>query len=381
MNPLRYPRTVAENRAGRVPRPSWVTYLVCNRCNARCGMCDSWKLPRGYELTVSEVDRIFGQVGDVDVVRLSGGEPFLRTDMLELAEAVMARSTPGVLHITTNGSFPDRIRRFVEQFSRPRRLRFMVSLDGLPEVHDASRGRVVTFDRAMRTIEALVDLRGRLGVEVSVNHTVISAESMADHEGIRARMRPLGVDVHSVLAYEDSAMYGAERRGTRADDLIVLDGYPLHSALEGADAIGFVEAELARLPEIADRAVRHGKRYYLHGLLDRLLGAEAPKPKPKCTALRSHLRILPDGKVPVCQFNTEVVGDLRVEHFENIWHGLAARDRRDWVDACDGCWAECEVMPSAIYTGDILPPLRRKRGSKPVVNPHPPRSPRPSPAS
>jgi MoaA/NifB/PqqE/SkfB family radical SAM enzyme len=71
-------------------------------------------------------------------------------------------------------------------------------------------------------------------------------------------------------------------------------------------------------------------------------------------ALRSHLRLLPDGGVPVCQFNTEQVGNLLHEDFDTVWHSAAARSQREWVDACSGCWAECEVMPNAIFSGDII---------------------------
>lgn len=356
MNPLRYPLRVVQNRTGSVPKPSWCTYLVCNRCNARCTMCDSWQIPRGYELTPDEVADVFRKIGPLDVVRLSGGEPFLRADMLDVAESVMLESEPAVLHITTNGSFPDRVERFARAFSQPERLRFMVSFDGLAEEHDKNRGKVVTFDLAFETVRRLKALRAR-GVDVSVNHTVINEQSLRDNEGLRRLLGELDVDVHSVLAYEDSAMYGRERRGKRADDLVVLKPYPLHPALAGADAVGFVEREIERLDEMSDPMIRWGKRYYLEGLAARLRGESDPKPKPKCVALRSHIRLLPNGDVPVCQFNTKVVGNLREQSFDAVWRNVEAREQRAWVDACKGCWAECEVMPNAIYSGDILRPM------------------------
>lgn len=302
-----------------------------------------------------EVGTVFRKIGDLDVVRLSGGEPFLRTDMLELAEAVMEASRPGVLHITTNGSFPDRIENFARAFSRPKRLRFMVSFDGVGTTHDENRGKRVTFDRAMDTVRRLVRTRTDRGVEVSINHTVISNQSLEENGSLRAIMTELGVDVHSVLAYSDSAMYGETRRGTRASDLIVLQDYPLHEKLDRAASIRFVEAEIESLDQTQDRATRWGKRYYLAGLKARLERQPNPRPKPKCTALRSHIRLLPDGSVPVCQFNTEIVGNLRESSFDDVWH-RASRDARSWVDACGGCWAECEVVPSALYSGDILRP-------------------------
>ena len=348
-----YPLRVLQNRLGLVPKPSYCTYLVCDRCNARCGMCDSWRMPRGVELTPQQVSQVFTKLGALDAVRLSGGEPFLRGDLLELAEAVMAASAPGVLHITTNGSFPDRIAAFARAFSRPRRLHFMVSFDGLRDEHDRNRGRKVTFERALRSVDELVALRDT-GVRVSVNHTIISRRSLRDHAALTELMAARGVDTQWVLAYSGSSMYEQPRRGQRADDLVLARGYPLHPDLDAPESLDFARAELDRLCDLKSPVLRLAKRYYLEGLIARLEGAEAPRPKPKCVALRSHLRLLPDAGVVVCQFNTERVGNLLEQSLEQIWHASGTRSSRAWADACTGCWAECEVMPNAIYSGDLV---------------------------
>ncbi len=340
-------------RHGGAIRPSWCTYLVTYRCNARCGMCDSWRMKPGTELTQAQVDALFAKVGRLDVVRVSGGEPFLREDLSALCAAIERRSKPLVLHLTTNGSFPDRAEAFARAALQPKRLRFMVSLDGLAETHDRSRGSEVTFESALETVRRLVALRS-IGVRVSVNHTVISPESLADSEGLRERLDSLGVDLHSVLAYAESSMYGYRLRGKKADHLIVPKGYPLHPKLAGADVVGYVKDELRRARNLRDPAVRLGKRYYLRGLLARLREEVDARPRPPCVALRSHLRLLPDGRVPVCQFNTETVGNLATQSYDEVWLGKAATESRQWVDDCPGCWAECEVMPNAIYSGDLL---------------------------
>jgi MoaA/NifB/PqqE/SkfB family radical SAM enzyme len=344
--------TVLENRRGGVPRPLWCTYLVSYRCNARCGMCDSWRMKPGAELNVDEVARIFGDVGRLEVVRLTGGEPFVRADFETLAARVFERSRPRVLHVTTNGSLPERIEAFVRAFPAPARLRFLVSLDGLAPEHDANRGSDVTFERACESVGRLLAFR-RSGVRVSVNHTVISARSLADAPALRAEFAALGVDVQSVLAYSSSATYGIKLRGKRAEHLVHPRGYPLHPALAGADVVGFVEDELRATRDIRDPLLRLGKRYYLRGLRARLLGRARPFGPPRCVAVRSHLRIMPDGSVPVCQFNGEVLGNLRDQSLATIWGSPAAASARSWVDACPGCWAECEVLPSAVLTGDI----------------------------
>lgn len=323
-------------------------------------MCDSWRIRPGDELTPEQVGAVFGKLGRLDVVRLTGGEPFLCNDLAQSAEQVLSISRPVVLHITTNGSFPERAVELVQQCSDARKLRFLVSFDGLAAQHDRNRGKNVTFELAMETVRRLAVLRKTHGIAVSINHTVISPESLADNEGLRSMAAELGVEVHSVLAYADSAMYGAELRGGKAEHLIVPAGYPLHPLLEGADTLGFVRRELERTKQYRSPALRWGKRYYLRGLLARLSGngranrRAGAEPRPRCVALRSHIRILPDGGVPVCQFNTEQVGNLLSESFDEVWHNEQMRASRAWVDACPGCWAECEVVPNAIYSGDIL---------------------------
>jgi MoaA/NifB/PqqE/SkfB family radical SAM enzyme len=258
-----------------------------------------------------------------------------------------------VLHVTSNGSFPDRILRFAEAFRDPRRLQFLISFDGLENEHNASRGADVLFATAAETVERLARLRPR-GIGVSINHTIASVRSLEDHAGLVARFAPLGVSVQPVLAYAESAMYSLKRVGRKAEDLIAATGYPLHPRLKGADVIGFVRRQLADLRAVRDLPARIAKRYYLRGLLARLRGERRSRPHPKCVALRSHLRLLPDGSVPVCQFNTEKVGNLLRQSFEEVWHAAPARSSRQWVDDCPGCWAECEVIPSALYSGDLF---------------------------
>jgi len=58
--------------------------------------------------------------------------------------------------------------------------------------------------------------------------------------------------------------------------------------------------------------------------------------------------------VPTCQFNTVRAGNLRHQSFAEVWNGVDARRQRQWADACPGCWAECEVVPNALYSGHLL---------------------------
>src|SRR6185369_6610252 len=135
--------TVAR-RSGRVPPlPLNLTFSVSYRCNARCRTCNVWK-KRVDDLTLEEYRAIFDSLGrSVYWVTFSGGEPFLRPDLIDIIASCYDVCRPSIINIPTNGLLPDRILGGVARLSRHARdSRIVVnfSLDGVGERHDELRG-------------------------------------------------------------------------------------------------------------------------------------------------------------------------------------------------------------------------------------------------
>ncbi len=330
-------------------RPKVLTYTVTFRCNARCVMCDSWRIERQDELTLDELDRILPQIGHLDAVRLTGGEPFVRTDLLEIAQLVDRHVAPRMLHVTTNAFLTERVIEFVERRDRVRPLHLLISLDGLRDKHDEVRAVPRAYDRTLATLEALAPRRKELNLKLAVNQTVLDEEGARQYRPLRAELERLGVRNHLVVAYAESATYSVERdqdKAPNASGEYTTHGHFSRAALR--TLLDEAREDLASLP----RAERLAKSYYLRGLRQRLLG-EGEATQPPCVALDAHLRLFPNGDVPTCQFNSKVVGNLRQQTFTALWNSAAALQQRDWVQRCPGCWAECEVLPSAVYTGAL----------------------------
>ncbi|MCB9914592.1 MAG: radical SAM protein [Planctomycetes bacterium] len=356
-------RTIGSHqRSDGERRPRLLTHTVTFKCNARCVMCDSWRLSGKGDLTLDEVDAVYAQLPRLDAVRLTGGEPFVRADFAELVELAQRRLRPLQLHVTTNGFLTDAVVAFCEQRTRTQPLDLLVSLDGVGATHDRIRGRAGAWTATYETLRRLAPRAGELGLRLRVNQTIVDAEGLDAYRELRAALAPLGLRPQVVLAYAESAMYSTERDL----DLVPDDasGYEAFGDLEERDLralLDLVEADLDALPFLD----RQAKRYYLRGLRARALG-EGPRLAPPCVALHSHLRLLPNGDVPTCQFSTKVVGNLREASFDSVWTSLRAEERRAFVRACPGCWAECEVLPSAVYSGDLfLHRLRKRAGSRP----------------
>lgn len=338
------------------PTPRVLTYTVTFRCNARCVMCDSWRIGRQDELSLSELESIFAQLPTLDAVRLTGGEPFVRQDLCEIVALVEHTLRPRMLHITTNGFLTDRIVDLAERRDRSRPLHVLVSLDGVGAKHDEVRAVPKAWERAMATLEALAPRRRELNLRLAVNQTVLDADGASHYRPLRDALRGLGIKNHLVIAYAESATYSVERDIDRAPDAV--GGYTTHGHFTQAALRALLDQareDLAELP----RAERVAKSYYLRGLRQRLLGEGKPE-GPECVALRAHLRLFPSGDVPTCQFNSKIVGNLRHQSFGEVWSSVTADEQRRWVARCPGCWAECEVLPSAVYTGALARHVARR---------------------
>jgi MoaA/NifB/PqqE/SkfB family radical SAM enzyme len=367
---LGFARTLYRNRHQQDDLPRFLTYTVTFGCNARCIMCDSWKMPSPNDLTLDEVRQIFAQLPKMDAVRLTGGEPFVRRDLAQIADAVRKSLDPFVLHITTNGFLTKRIVEFCETRDRRLPLQLMVSLDGTSEKHNHVRGHSSAWDMAIRTIEELAPRRKELRMQLFVNQTIVDADGVSEYKKLRDVLRPLGVRNNVVMAYDTSATYNMEKEVDVAPTEIgQFTTFGEFTRDDIRELVTEVEHDLRDAPLLE----RLSKRYYLRGIANRLLN-QVGSPNPPCVALNSHLRIFPNGDVPTCQFNTKTVGNLRQQSFAEVWKSARAGEQRAWVRKCPGCWAECEVLPSAIYTGDLLfhshlPIVDPPRRPQPVLTP------------
>jgi Fe-coproporphyrin III synthase len=341
---------VLRQRCGLPVPPRLLTYTVTFGCNARCIMCDSWKMPVRDELTLDDLQRIFAQLPRLDAVRLTGGEPFVRRDLSDIADLASRRLRPLILHVTSNGFLTGRIVRFCEQRDHAVRLHLLVSVDGVGEKHNQVRGSRLAWQSVMETLQAVAPMQRRWNVRLAVNQTIVDAEGVDHYRQLREILRPLGVSHQVVLAYDTSATYNVESEIDVAPRQVgQFTTFGEFTAENLRTLLNEAERDTDSLPWFE----RQAKRYYLRGVRHRLLH-DRGAPNPSCVALQSHLRLFPNGDVPTCQFNSRVVGNLREQSFAEVWQSAAAQEQRDWVRRCPGCWAECEVLPNAVYTLDLF---------------------------
>lgn len=358
---------VWRRRMGRSVLPRMLTYTVTFRCNARCIMCDSWKMKGENDLQLPEIESIFQRLPKMDAVRLTGGEPFARPDLLEIVELAIRHLKPLGLHITTNGFLTERIIDLCERRTRSIPLQVMVSLDGLKEHHNYVRGSSIAWSSATKTLELLAEKRKAWNLDLVVNQTIVDGDGLMHYRQLKAFLKPLGIRHQTVVAYDTSATYNLKKEIDVSPAQV--GQFTTFGVFKEEDLrllFDEINEDLDSLPWWARRA----KQYYLAGIRERLLSSERSEDwtNPPCAALHSHLRIFPNGDIPTCQFNSQTIGNLRKNSFAEIWESQFAKEQKEWVKSCVGCWAECEILPSAVYSLDLLLPKNKRKATNVVAH-------------
>jgi len=88
---------------------NYLRLAVTDRCNLRCFYCMPEEgikyLPKKELLTFEEIERLISLLAAMGIskIRLTGGEPFVRTDLMSLIRKITSIEGIQDVHITTNG--------------------------------------------------------------------------------------------------------------------------------------------------------------------------------------------------------------------------------------------------------------------------------------
>jgi len=149
-----------------------ITYLrvsVTDRCDFRCVYCMAEHqtfLPKKDLLTLEELERLCGAFIEkgVERLRITGGEPLVRKDVMRLIERLGARLGSGLkeLTLTTNGS---QLARYAGALKDAGVRRINVSLDTL----DPDKFRAITRWGDLKGVLAGIDAAQAAGLSVKIN--------------------------------------------------------------------------------------------------------------------------------------------------------------------------------------------------------------------
>lgn len=300
--------------------PLALTVNVTNRCNSKCKLCKIYR-KNTLELNLGEFEKIFSNFkGDIFWLTITGGEPFLREDLVEICKSAYRNFHPMMINIPTNGIFYEIIAQSVERILNecPKtHITINLSLDQFAERHDEIRGVKDSFKFAMETFKRLRAINHpnfTLGI-----HTVLSKYNIKDFPVFSKKLMELKPDTYIVEIAQERAEL----------DNIGLDIQPdLRDFLE---AINYFRKNIinADYKTIAKIIQSFRLRYY--ELIIKML--KEGRQVISCYAGFSTAYISSDGEVWACCVKAKSMGNLRDNNynFRKIWFSKKADNIREGI--------------------------------------------------
>jgi radical SAM protein with 4Fe4S-binding SPASM domain len=293
--------------------PSTVYWICTQGCNLRCTYCyQDASVARDHELSTAEGYDLVDQALEAGVRTFvfTGGEPFHRRDLLEIARYSKSRGLR--TNVITNGGYVTarRAREIAQIFDK-----VTVSLDhAVAAHHDRERGK-----GSWRRPAKAIDLLMQQGVNVDIN-SVLSRSGLPDVDKLLAFVRSRPIGQHRITPrYPMGRGADSRRDELTPEELLDLDDN-LHRASEALD-----------FSSIENRAARYSRATKSKGLL-----------RSHCGAGLSEVSIDPEGWVYPCKLLQKKeyrAGNIRDHRLVEIFSDdpVLASFRRPFVDTLKPC--------------------------------------------
>ncbi|MBI3950393.1 MAG: radical SAM protein [Acidobacteria bacterium] len=318
-----------------LPSPPFLILFINSICNMKCEHCFYWRnLNRRDDLSKEEIFALSRSLGRIENLNLSGGEPFLRKEFSEICRQFIRHNKVRQIYVPTNGWYTEKM---IEQISVTLEERTLdlfaveLSLDGMPEFHDKFRVAPGSFERAMRTYDALAKLQER---DPRLRIHAVSTATGINMEEIQ-RLTTFLFDRCPKMDHHNLAII----RGDRKDPS--LQGPSLRQYRELYEYIRRLwrPREVGRYGAMVEPMLQWAKLRTL---------SEQTQVIP-CCAGRLSAVVYANGDVSVCELH-KPLGNLRHTSFWEIWNSEEARHLRESIARKD-CYCTTEVFlwPSIVY--------------------------------
>ena len=293
------------------------TVIVTYRCNAKCTMCNRYKVPSKPEEEIS-IETI-KKLPEMYFTNITGGEPFIRDDLKDIVRELLKKSDRIV--ISTNGFFTDRIVELCKEFPQ---VGIRISIEGLEKTNNEIRGLDDGFNRGYTTLKKLVDMGMK---DVGFGMTV-QDRNAADLVPLYNISDELGMEFATASLH--NSFYFVESNNIIKDRLTVAQNF---------------EDLVNRLLD-SNSPKKWFRAYFNHGLINYIFSQKRLLP---CDMSFDTFFIDPYGDVMPCNGtkDKEVMGNLNLQTWDELWNSSEAETVRKKVRCCDrDCWMIGSVSPA-----------------------------------
>lgn len=326
--------------------PYKLTFAITYRCNSRCKTCSIWRKKTGNELSLEEIEKFAKRSDFFSWFNLTGGEPFLRKDIVDIAKAFLENSKNFyLLNTTSNGYTPDVIAERVEEMLSLKipRCVIVISLDGYREVHEKIKGVKGSWDKAIESFKLLKSLSEEhknfqtfLGYTISPLNIGQFKKTCLSVKEVMPEVEPK--DFHVNL------MHASEHYFENADTKLKLNPSKM---LQELGLIENMRENNSLNPVLFAQSFL--EKNYINLAKSFVKNRKTPLP---CKVLQSSIFLDPCGNVFPCTIFNKLLGNIRENNYklgDIIETSEAKKLGKDILDLkCPNCWTPCEAYQTIL---------------------------------
>ncbi len=358
--------------------PASIALIPTLRCNNFCRHCaafrsddDQYEDGLGHSAICGLIDEMHTE--GLDFLRFTGGEPFMREDILDILEYAAAKYFGILLYTNGNRIDADNIGR-ISEISAGKDGNFLVhlSLDGGEAGHDWFRRTAGAYRKVVQTMRLFREARVPYYVEMCVHPMML--EELDEAVGVAIRLGARAVLMHPAAAMGRGKGHLADFHLTFAGIKALSEQVArLREKHPGFD-LRFSSYELATssyMPEVCPQPGDEAREDTGKG--QHALGCDARPRMGHCTAGLTQLTINHDGEVYPCPnwpgTGLPSMGNVSEQSIGEIWR------KEDVWEVCRGGWGfddipvcrdcphgdSCELgklcrLPSYVWFGTLYGP-------------------------
>ncbi|WP_218961168.1 radical SAM protein [Ruegeria sediminis] len=316
--------------------PPFLIFFINSRCNMKCDHCFYWRELNGRDdLSFEEIVALSEDIGPVEILNLSGGEPFLRREFAEICLQFVRRNGVREIYVPSNGYYTAKtvsaVRDILENTSDLRTFCVELSLDGMPEFHDAFRYAPNSFRKAMETYDALAEIQAE---DDRLQIHAISTATDINMDEIRMLTTFL-YDRCPKMTHHNLAILRGDRKDPTLQGPALLQYRALYDYIRRL----WADREQSRVGAIVEPLLQSVK----------LRAIETEQQVAPCRAGILTGVVYANGDVGICE-QRDPIGNIRERPFTEIWRSHHADTVRRSI-ACKECFCTNEVFmwPSIVF--------------------------------
>ena len=326
--------------------PVYAHFGITHRCDLTCKMCGIWRYGNEKEeLSLGEIREMARRMARLGVVQVSigGGEPFMRTDLEEVAKAFVDEGLN--LRVLTNavGVPEERFRKIIENGCK----NFSISLDSLyPARFDYVCEKEGSWDAAVKSMALVSDLlKGTDGFPII--NCVVSHLNLEELSDMAHFAREIGFGISflpvELLADAKDGVRNWEARFIRyrPEMQVPVDEQATvgHRIDRAYDQI--IELKRRGFPILNSTPYLEASRRYLK---------TGNFPAEGCDAGALYFSVAPNGQFTICHRTLHQHKHFLDPDFESYFASeVYERIRLLEAGSCEGCMRACWIDTSSMF--------------------------------